>query len=729
MILANRSRDSKFPLPKSELFWYDEKDNKSKPLVGKGGVMPVNNATQKIRDGFEYLNLDNWDIVKADGDIVELGGNTQGAGYLKISKGLDNEDSDTYLLSKFMTDSPVRMALGMSLSQRLMHQRFSFGIVGVDVNGNVVSEVTFASPINIASLSQASTTITIVTQTPHGYVPNDRINLSGVNDSRANFGEVYVGTVLSPTSFTVSATAVLALPSQTIATITNSGIVQKIDPFMGANNALGMFWEGAVASNVKMISRTGGGTPFYSVETSLGSNHTNATVLNANAYADSFAPTYLYDLRYKAEGVVVRTFPMDSINAQGGVMKRTQVIPEIVSGYKIRIRARNNKGMTKPVANIVNAVKTASTTATITTNVPHGLTVTDYVQVYGIRDQVGFPNITTATAVASVVNATTFTIAIGSSATVSSRGGTVIKVQGTFPISPSPISAQSVSVSGGLMTIIGSGTWTGFVHGETVELRGLVDSTTGTIYSALEGSYKVASISTTTLVLFAPLQPDQTLLNVGGAVIKRTDFRIHMYRSIDYTRHTVEIDGSVGNSTDNQEALAVNLTSGTVTTLSNGQTAHDAVATGSPFRIGAKAVNVNNPVVSLTADATDLVATMSGVLIQKPYSIPEMEWFYGGTAVTVNTDIALKTASGATLRNYLVGLQIKHTGTAPIEYVIKDGSTVIYRGHLSASMTTTETITFPIPLKTALNAVLNFQLITAPTSGSVYVNAQGHSAP
>jgi len=67
---------------------------------------------------------------------------------------------------------------------------------------------------------------------------------------------------------------------------------------------------------------------------------------------------------------------------------------------------------------------------TITFDQPHGLTVADLVVVFGIRDQMNFANLATPTGVASVPNATTITIPIGASATATSFGGVVIRVNG-----------------------------------------------------------------------------------------------------------------------------------------------------------------------------------------------------------------------------------------------------------------------------------------------------------
>ncbi len=707
-------------------------DSEGNPLAAKGAIR-VSNENFKIRDSFETIRPDLWEVITdSAGDVVATGGNTQGSGYIKISKSLDEDDTDTILLSKFIVDSPVRLALGMSMSQRLAGQHCSFGLVGVNDAGDIVQEMVRAEPIAIASIVQATTTLTVTTAVPHGYVPNDRIEVYDVNDSRANYGELLVATIVTPTQFTVTASPSATIPSVTIAQINGSGLVRRVDPLKGANNALAIYWEGTSANNAKIISRSQKSSLYNSVDTSMGTNHTNATQANTANFADAFNPSFMYDIRYKAESVIVRTMALDSLAAAGNTIKRSQVVPDVTSGYKIRIKASNNKAMTKPVAKIVNAVKSASTTATITTDVPHGLTVTDYIQIYGMRDQTNFVNLTTATAVASVINATTFTIAFGGSFTGNSRGGAVIKVNGGKLIAPIAQSVQSIQTTGGQMTVIGSGTWAGLLVGETVDIRGLVDNANGTVYTQYEGKFKVLSLSTTTLILEVPFS-DFGLLTVGGAVFKVTDLRLHLFRAVDYTRHTVEVDGSVGNTSDNQEALPVSIpggtviNSGTVTTLSNGQTAHDSPVTGSPLRFGNVARTALTPV-SLTGDAVDAPATMLGVPIMRPYTIPELEWTYAGAGAVINTtDVALKALLAAN-RQYLTSIQMQNThATVGTEIVIKDGATVIWRGFAPPDMQALHEINFNIPLKTSVGAALNFACIT--TGANVYVNAQGFTAP
>ncbi|MHB8973304.1 MAG: hypothetical protein ACYC3X_24060 [Pirellulaceae bacterium] len=123
------------------------------------------------------------------------------------------------------------------------------------------------------------------------------------------------------------------------------------------------------------------------------------------------------------------------------------------------------------------------------------------------------------------------------------------------------------------------------------------------------------------------------------------------------------------------------------------------------------------------------MTTLQGVQIVKPWQIPELEWSYAAAAggIVNTTDVALAAAAGAGLRRYITSLQVKNTNATATELVLKDGATVIWRGHVAANMTATDTIEFANPLRTTANTALNVACIT--TGAAVYVNAQGYTAP
>jgi hypothetical protein len=173
-----------------------------------------------------------------------------------------------------------------------------------------------------------------------------------------------------------------------------------------------------------------------------------------------------------------------------------------------------------------------------------------------------------------------------------------------------------------------------------------------------------------------------------------------------------------------QSALAVAIHP---TSVLNGQSAHDAVISGAPVRLAGRALSAAYATVA-TGDTADLMTTLQGVLTVRPYTIPELEWSYASAAggVVNTTDVVLGAAAGAGLRRYIVSMGLSNNSATATEVVLKDGATVIWRGHLPANAPNLH-IDFGTPLRTTANAALNFACIT--TAAAVYVNAQGYIAP
>ena len=173
-----------------------------------------------------------------------------------------------------------------------------------------------------------------------------------------------------------------------------------------------------------------------------------------------------------------------------------------------------------------------------------------------------------------------------------------------------------------------------------------------------------------------------------------------------------------------QSALAVAIHP---TSVLNGQSAHDAVISGAPVRVAGRALSAAYATVA-TGDTADLMTTLQGVLTARPYTIPELEWSYASAAggVINTTDVVLSAAAGAGLRRYIVSMGLSNNSATATEVVLKDGATIIWRGHLPANAPNLH-IDFGTPLRTTANAALNFACIT--TAAAVYVNAQGYTAP
>lgn len=142
-----------------------------------------------------------------------------------------------------------------------------------------------------------------------------------------------------------------------------------------------------------------------------------------------------------------------------------------------------------------------------------------------------------------------------------------------------------------------------------------------------------------------------------------------------------------------------------------------------------------NPTANSNATAVLPLATLIGVPIVRPYSIPELDWQYAAASggITDTADNVLVASAGAGIRNYLTRIDLVNTdATVGTEVVVKDGSTVIWRTFVPASLAAVSqpmpvSFTFPTPLKGSAATALNVACIT--TSSQTYVNAGGYSAP
>ena len=194
----------------------------------------------------------------------------------------------------------------------------------------------------------------------------------------------------------------------------------------------------------------------------------------------------------------------------------------------------------------------------------------------------------------------------------------------------------------------------------------------------------------------------------------------------DYAELTAEITAGRGQSVAGQ-GIGVTIAGGTA--IAVGPVAHDgARSTTAPVINAGRAVTTPYPTVA-TGDVADFVTTTQGAQIVRPWQIPEQEWSYAAAAggISNTTDVVLAAAAGTGLRRYITSIDLKNISATATEVVIKDGATVLWRGHLSANMTEPVEIAFYNPLKTTANAALNFACIT--TAAQVYVNAQGYTAP
>lgn len=535
----------------------------------------VSNDSQNFTDGFSELpagsapSIEVWDyswINQGSGQIVRSG-NALGSSYMKLSMCPYTDGSAFTMTSKKSFSFPSRFASAISMSQRLLGQEFEISLVGVNSSSAVETFTPIADIAISGTISVTSNVATINFATPHGFKTSDRVILYGNTDTRMNAGPALV-TVVTALQITIPLTIANA-------SYTAGGYVKLLDPFNNAKNAFGLIFDSTTATTASLSSRRNGASIRTSTPTII--TTANATT---NVFSDAFLATSLNILSAAIDECYLIPRTPDAITAPGAMVKFNQNIPDEKNLYKIRIRARNLSNFVRPIAKITAISKTASTTATVTTDVPHGLATTNFVQIYGVRDITNFPNLVAQTAVASIVSPTQFTVVIGSSSTTSSAGGAVFLNQfTTLAGGQSAINTQSLSRTNNVLTLIGNTTWTGYLPGETVELYGC-DATSMGLY---DGTYKVLRISTTSLDLES-VGADFGSINCGGAVMRRTDLRLNSIYELEYSRLVAEINTNLG-AADLSRSIptlvtntpAVTVSSGTVTTVSTVTASNTAI--------------------------------------------------------------------------------------------------------------------------------------------------------
>jgi hypothetical protein len=496
--------------------------------------------------------------------IISEGGDSSGSSYLRLSLNPFVEANGLSLTSKESYDFPMRVVFGTSISQRVVGQEVFVGMVATNEGGDVEYLPSIPDKAITGTTASITSNVATLTLVNHGLKGGDRVVLFGCADHRMNVGPVAV-TVLSQDTFTVP----VVITNGTYSTV--GGSVRLSDPMRYATNGAGLLFENATTTNASFVSRRSG-TKFRSVNQTIAS--TNAAQTNTSPYTDAFNASGTQELYFSADEISYRSFASDSNAGISGSAKYSQAIPNEDKAYKVQIRARNLNGFSLPVGRVVSAVKTGTTTATITVDSPHGLIAGDFVQIYGTRDQTNFANLTTQTAIASVVSPTVFTVVWGSAVTASTAGGVVWTNQGQVA-APGAIglAVQSISRTNNVLFVTGSTNWAGLLPGEYVNVYGLENNA-----KQYEGAFKVLRTATTTLELES-VGPDFASLTTGGAVIKRTDVRIHYVRVLDYERKGVEILGGRGNTTDINNAapvsivgsasIAVNQSTGSAATIWN----------------------------------------------------------------------------------------------------------------------------------------------------------------
>ena len=182
------------------------------PATGNPGS---GNITTKFRDAFEaYTPGQNWTQTLGSGDIVMVDGNAASASYLVISKNPLAAATETAIESILNFDMPIELVFGAHMSQRTLGQEVSVELV------DTVAPLADVPDLEILSIQQTATTLTVTTIQNHGLAVGKSIGTRACLDSRINYPALVIASTPAPNQFTCTAGPGGAIPSLSAYTTT-----------------------------------------------------------------------------------------------------------------------------------------------------------------------------------------------------------------------------------------------------------------------------------------------------------------------------------------------------------------------------------------------------------------------------------------------------------------------------------------------------------------------------
>lgn len=487
-------------------------------------------------------------------DFVRLRTTINGQSVKELSISPLTDDTTSTIINNNLVPIPHELNFELSLSQRTQGHVFFNEMVENPLVADTVEEW------SLASITQASSTLTLVLQTAATSVNvGDWVTIYGVtNDNRLNYNNLVVITVsVDKKTITSTMSNDITIPAITVGPFTNVGTMRRIPLIPGAKNGYSFRYSGTSSTGYAFANKS---DSQLQVSGTLNGSHTLTTASSAPVYTAQ--GTGQYDVKASTRTrvnidenrLVFYDSPVDSLSTMTARLLRTTVDPLRSVNYNNRIRAYVPKDITRPVAKIISSVKSGTTTATITTDAPHGLINGQFISLYGQRDAVNFPQ-TASVQVGSVLNLTQFQVVQGGAVTATTYSGAVISLNGG--IAQPGLQALNVSTvsrdADSLVTVVGSGSWT-FLIGDYVNLYGVRDDGASGADLGLDGCYEVISLVTTTVVLkpvydsltglpMAPIGGILTTKNAGGIIITRPTLRLYDVLVEKYVLQRVIIDG------------------------------------------------------------------------------------------------------------------------------------------------------------------------------------------
>lgn len=708
--------------------------------------IPDVNTQDQIRQLYDLSGL-------APGDVVTRKTYSNGQVMTALSMSPLSERTESRLIVKTKMPVPCLLDVEMSLSARFRHSFFCVELYDdgqgmranqPDIEVVAVSQSTADNGATYTAV--AGTIITIQLSAPFNGFLSDWVSLYGLVDNRLNYPNLCVKYIsYDRLTITCGFSDDVALPSLAVPVINppaQTCFLSLYNNAGGATHAATWRFTGATVTQAVVATQYGGND--VQISGTLVGDHrvtigTTVPVYNAGIRGQTeLRASNRYRIEVRPTETVFYDRTSDGTTAYNPRVPRTAVKPSTEALLIPRVRAVSPRSMTRPVAKIVQAVKAGSTTATITTAAPHGLVTGNYVTIKGIRDQTGFANLATPTAI-TVVDATNFTVAFGASTTATSYGGAVILANGNIDqqgLITQVVQSAQWDASQQALTLVGSAAWSTGVGvlnvGDYVEIYGLRDNTNGADLG-IDGTWEVGWINSTSLELIplvaingAQVSPSISslgLTNCGGVVIHRQTIRAHDIVAESWGEARMMLDGA--GTTRADKAMPVHMTNsvgitGNVATV--GAAAHDAAISGNPQRIAGRARTSHYTAVA-NDDVADLVTTLAGVLTSKPYAIPEQGW-NASLSLTGTTAVPIQAAAGAGLKRHPTASQVINTGGGVVDIIILDGATERWRMPLPQNVPWD--FTLPTEIVTTANTALNANLSAAST---VRWNFQGYTAP
>ena len=459
-------------------------------------------------------------------------------------------------------------AIEASMNQRVRHQ-----VATMEMSTNEVVPV--YDEFAITSLQQATTTLTLNMTNPVDWTLWDWIDISWCADNRLNYSNFVIWSIsanMKTITWTTSDEA--TIQSLTVWPISTVWMTAKKRRQLLGQDWYGMRFSWTSATATAYLSKFGAN--ITKVTWTLNTNQTVTCASTAPTF--TLWATWQVDIRttskffsrWDADWVMFSDKAIDSNTSATVRNFFSWVKPGWQKSLYAKYNAISPKSMTRPIAKIVSAVKTWTTTATITTDVPHWLTTSNYVTIKGIRDVTNFPALTTPTVVASTPTTTTFTIVIGWAVTATSYGWSVILANWWVDqpwIIGQVVQSIAVSTATWLVTLVWNTTWAWLNIWEYVYLHWCRNSTNGADLW-YDWAWEVVTLSTSTLIVkpvidylgtnISPTLSTLTTTNCGWTIILMTTLRSHDSIMTEYTPQVVRIEWQ--GTLDYTKALLVNAT-------------------------------------------------------------------------------------------------------------------------------------------------------------------------